>query len=163
MITLPGYLPQCSLRTDWTLSPINPNRRTEMDDGETAVSRRFSRIGGTMGMGWELDGAQFAVAQDFWARDLNGGASWFLAPVFLGLEPVIAQCRFSSDPPWTASSPKNGVIKMTFELDIRELTVLSPAQRMALNIWLDAREDIDGVTAALKRISTALEDLPQWP
>lgn len=81
LITLPAYLPQYSLRNGWSRVPVSPHKRTEMDDGEIAVARRFARTRGLEQMTWELDQYQFDIATHFWEVDLNAGGDWFLAPL----------------------------------------------------------------------------------
>ncbi len=163
LITLPPYLPQCSLRADWSMTPVSPNKRTEMDDGETAVQQRFARTQSRVQMGWELDAHQFDIAVHFWQVDLRAGRSWFLCPASTGRGTILTQSRFAADPPWTVTSPHNGIFKLAFELELREMPILTTEERMAFNIYVEERGEIEGITASLQEVITALEGLPQWP
>lgn len=160
--TLPPQIPACALREDWSMRPVNPLRRTEMDDGNISVERRMSRLSGIQTLSWEMRGPQFDLLVAFWAEDLNGGESWFHAPVVEGIRTVPRLMRFSSDPPWQGTSPANGWFRFTFEAELRDVPLLSLSERMTLEAWL---ADPDGITAfndALEPIVAVFEELPTW-
>ena len=167
MITLPPSLPQCSLRSGWSLSPVDPNRRTELDDGDIAVERSLSRTRTIVGMLWELSPPQKEVALDFWQRDLHAGQAWFMAPVSVGTCVRILSCQFhvggNQEPPFVVTSPQNGVFHMQFQLATRELPVLTPNQRMAFDLYIEQRSEIEGLTSKLQEVIDAVEALGTWP
>ena len=160
--TIPSQIPACALREDWSMRPVNPLRRTEMDDGHIAVERRMSRLSGIQTLSWEMQGPQFDLLVAFWAEDLNGGESWFHAPVVEGTRTVPRLMRFASDPPWQGTSPANGWFRFTFEAELRDVPVLALAERMALECWLAEPEVLWLFNAALEPIVAAFEDLPTW-
>lgn len=160
--SLPSQIPACALRDDWSMRPVNPLRRTEMDDGQIAVERRLSRLGGIQTLSWEMSGAQFDLLVAFWADDLNGGESWFRAPVVEGIRTVPRLMRFASDPPWQGISPANGWFRFSFEAELRDLPLLSMAERMALEAYLLDPSGLETFCDELEPIVTVLEELPTW-
>lgn len=168
MITLPASLPQCSLRSGWGMRPLDPNKRTDMDDGDVAVTRKFARTRTLHDMVWELSAVQKEIALDFWQRDLNAGASWFLCPVSVGTCTRLLQCQFHVDSggsgsPFSVSSPKTGIFHMNFQLATKDLPLLTQTQRLAFDTYVTERGEVEGITAELIAIKTAIEELGSWP
>ena len=128
-----------------------------------SVERRHHRVRTVISVKWRLTAAQFELLRDFWARDLNDGAAWFDGPVFEGLRTRVHACRFASDPPFTPSSPANGVLTVTAELELREMPRITQAERIAIDTHIACGGDLTDVNAALAELVTNLEELPQWP
>lgn len=159
---LPPQIPACALRDEWSVRPINPLRRTEMDDGQIAVERRLSRLGGIQTLAWEMGGREFDLLVAFWQQDLNGGEAWFRAPVVEGSRTVARLMRFASDPPWQGTSPANGWFRFSFEAELRELPALSQAERIALEVALADGSAPGDFADQLEPIVAAFEELPTW-
>jgi hypothetical protein len=151
-----------ALRQDWSMRPVNPLRRTEMDDGMIAVERRMSRLSGIQTLSWEMSGAQFDLLVAFWAEDLNGGESWFQAPVVEGTRTVPRLVRFAADPPWQGTSPAGGWFRFAFEAELRDIPLLSLSERMALEAYIADPAGIEAFCDALEPIVEVFEELPSW-
>lgn len=132
-IEWPAGMPGKLLRDGWGMTPQSPLKRTEMDDGSVAVTRRFHRVRTTFQVRWDMTPVQFEVFKDFWLRDLDGGRAWFDAPVFTGTAEETLTVRFARiDPPWEAVSPRPGLIEVRAELEIADLPALSDEDRATL-------------------------------
>lgn len=133
------------------MTPDDPARRTEMDDGAVAVRRRFHRLRTIIGLSWDLTPHQFALFKAFWALDLDAGTGWFEAPVFDGDCTAVRRLRFAASPPWRASQPVNGRLQVASEVELADLPVYTGNDRLSL--------EIDGVMAGgLAGIQSDLEE-----
>lgn len=159
---LPSVIPACALRPDWSVSPVDPLRREEMDDGYLTVTRRLSRLAGMQTLVWEMTGEAFDLLVAFWADDLDAGAKYFYCPVVEGSRTCMRMVRMSGNPPWQGSSPANGVYRFAFEAELREIPLLTFGERAATEAWLLAGQDVSGIIDGLTPIVTALEALPTW-
>lgn len=158
-VSLPGFI----LRSNWNAHPSDPNRRTEMDDGSMAVVRKLNRIRGFQSVTWTLSAAQYDVAVDFWARDLDAGSKWFMVPFVEGMRNRLQVCRFmGGEQPWRASSPANGVFHLSFELEARALPQLTLTERMAVDLYLELAGDTDDIVARMAAINVDLAGLSPW-
>lgn len=161
--SLPAVIPACALRGEWMLAPVDPARRTEMDDGYVAVERRLSRLSGTQRLVWEMTGPALDLLIAFWADDLNGGTAWFTAPVIEGSRTELRLIRMTGgQPPWQATSVAGGVFRFAFDAEIRDLPLLSAAERMAVEQWLARDRDVTQLIADLTVITDRIEDLASW-
>lgn len=161
--TLPLGLPACALREGWQVVADDALRRTDMDDGQVAVTRRFHRLRTVHSLSWELNGYQLDLALQFWADDLSAGAAWFHCPIVEGSRTRTQLVRFASSPPFTVTSPAPGVFRVAFEAELRDLPRLTSTERMALEVWASTPEDVADLTARLKALADTLEAIPQWP
>ncbi len=160
---LPPALPGLALRDDWTLTPDDPHRRTEMDDGAVAVTRKNALLRAVYAVSWDLSALEYDAAVAFWADELNAGQSWFIAPVVMGRGNTPQRVRFASTPPWTATSPANGRFQLTFELEVKDLPRLTSAQRIAIYEYLDPGIDVAEVTGRIAALNAILDGMATWP
>lgn len=129
----PCAVPCCILREQWALEPRDPNRRTEMDDGQIDVRRRLSRIPMEIGGAWDLAAEQVSVFRAWWTSDLDAGSAWFTGLVFDGHCTTEQRLRFvGGSPPWRISSPQNGRFILTARLEVLDLPVLDTDVREAV-------------------------------
>jgi hypothetical protein len=161
---LPRVVPACALRDDWSLSPVDPLRRTELDDGNFAVERRLHRLPGRQTLSWRMTGPQFDVLVAFWKRDLDGGVAWFQCPIVEGSRTELRLVRFSASPPWTGTSPANGIFRFSFEAELREIPHLNDDELMATIVSIDAATpaELDGLIQQLTTVVDDLEGLILW-
>jgi hypothetical protein len=158
-VKLPESLALVPLRSDWSESPVDPHRRTPMDDGEIAVTRKLTRIPSVQSVTWELSRAQMQLWRDFWAKDLDGGANWFEAIVVDGYRNSRRACRPSGETPWTAVSPAGGIYMVTLQLELREIASMSSAERIAFDAFVSCNSDVVSITARLAAINIALSEV----
>lgn len=158
----PAFLPLKVLRDSWSMVPDSPLRRTEMDDGAIAVERRFARVRTVVSVGWDFDGAGFELFRHWWLHDLDAGARWFQAPVFEGLGETTRSARFASNPPWQATSPVNGVLTVTFQLELLDLPVITAQERTVLEIARTDPQEVPAIAALMTEIVAKLGGTPQW-
>lgn len=159
----PSALPARVLRDGFGLQPQSPNRRTEMDDGAVAVTRRYARIRTVLSVRWEMSARQFEVFKDFWRKDLNGGAAWFDAPVFLGYVTVTRRVRFASDPPWQVTSPAAGIYFVNAELELADLPALTDSERTGFETDLVLFGGAEAVAIALADANARLGQINRIP
>lgn len=158
--TLPAGVPGLALRDAWSVQPDDPLRRTQMDDGQVAVERRFHRLRAIYGVAWELTAAQYDLVQVWWADILDAGQSWFLAPVVEGLRTELRQVRFVA--PFGVTSPACGIFVLQGEVELADLPRLSAAQRMALELWLDRAGDVQSIIDRLSAINAILDQMEPY-
>lgn len=160
----PNALPARVLREGWSVRPVSPLRRTEMDDGAIAVTRRFARVRTVLPVRWEMTADQFEVFKDFWLRDLGAGQAWFDAPVFLGFAAVVKRVRFASaDPVWTAESPAPGIVFVAAELEMSDMPALTDAERAAFEANLILFGGADAVAAEIAAANARLVQIDGVP
>ncbi|WP_425092011.1 hypothetical protein [Tropicimonas sp. S265A] len=160
--TLPAAIPALALRENWSSQPIDPLVRTDLDDGGTALERKFSRVPVLYSLAWRLDGGQYDLFMDFWLRDLDAGRHWFLCPIVEGLRERMQVVRIFGEPP-RAGSPANGIFEVSFQAELRELEGLNFAERIALDAWIVSDRDVTDLIADLTPVVAALEAMPRWP
>lgn len=158
--TLPPGVPGLALRDGWGVSPIDPLRRTDMDDGAVALERRFHLVRTLYAIAWELNAAQFDLVQVWWADVLDGGTKWFLAPVVEGLRSEARQVRFTKPPAIT--SPACGIYLLTGEVETADLPRMTPAERMATEVWLTRAGDVQSIIDQLTAINAVLDGMEPW-
>ena len=144
---LPVGFPACALRDDWQEQPIDPHRRTEMDDGAQAIERKLHRLRTIYTITWELSGLQYDQAKAFWADTLDAGKAWVYAPVVEGHQTALQLCQFVSNPPWTGVSPAPGIFQLSFELAVRDLPRLSATEAAAVEVYMAYRDEYDSIVA----------------
>lgn len=159
--SLPPVIKACTLREPWSLAPVDPLRRTPMDDGATAVERKFSRLPGIYSIVFEVDGAQYDVLVDFWRRELDAGANWFYCPIVEGMRERVQVVRMF-DGPFQATSPAQGVFRYTWQAEVKDIPALTQGERIAVDTWLLSDRDIDDVTAALAPVEGKLAQVLAW-
>lgn len=158
---LPSGIKACALREQWSMQPIDPLRRTDLDDGGVAVERKFHRLPALYTIRFELNGFQYDLMVDFWARDLNAGASWFLCPIAEGSRERLQVVRMHGEP-FRATAPANGVFAYEWTCEVRDLPRMSDAERIALNIWLEQEDQVADLLIELPPLIAKLEAVPEW-
>lgn len=130
-------LPANVLTEGWGVRPEAPLRRTEMDDGGVAVTRRLHRTRTVLPVRWEMTDTQWRVFLDFWLVDLAGGQAWFDCPLTLGRSIQTLRVRFvQTSPPFQVTTPAPGYKDVATELEINDLPALAPATRAAFEAQL---------------------------
>lgn len=160
--TLPSVIPAGALRQPWGVTPIDPLRRTQLDDGAVALERKFSRLPGLYTIVFELSGPEFDIMMNFWQCDLNAGQSWFLCPIAEGMRERVQLVRMGPSP-WQGGSPANGVYHFSWQAEVRELPTLTQAERIAVDAWLQCERDVDELIIELNTLFPDIEEVPYWP
>lgn len=158
-IQLPESLRVVPLRVGWQETPVDPHRRTQMDDGQVAVTRKLTRIPVLQSVTWELSAVQLELWRDFWINDLDAGSNWFYALVVDGVRNTLRACRLGGDTPYTAVSNFSGFYEISLQLEIREVASLSASERMVFDAYVLLKGDVDGVASTLASINDRLRSV----
>lgn len=159
--SLPDVIKACTLREPWSLSPVDPLSRTPMDDGATAVERKFSRLPGIYSIVFEIDGAQYDILVDFWRRELDAGANWFYCPITEGMRERVQLVRMFEGP-FRAASPFPGIFSYSWQAEVRDIPALTQGERIAVDSWLQSGREIDDLIAALSPLPGKMAQVIAW-
>lgn len=154
MTALPSALPGLVLRDPWSMVPSDVLRRTEMDDGQIAVSRKLDQIRTVYSIAWELDAVQYDLFVAWYADGLDAGRLWFGAPVVEGTRTRSAKMRWTKPP--AATSLACGTFVIAGDVEIADLPRVDPARRMALTVWYARSGDVQSVIDSMQTILDAL-------
>lgn len=96
MATWPSALPAPTMAA-YTLAPVDPVIRTDMEFGAPRARRRTAARQDTISVAWSLSDVEMSYFRDFVDLDIDGGAAWFnitLLDGYGGLNAV--EARFKS-------------------------------------------------------------------
>jgi len=85
MASYPTTLPLPS--TDYSLEPVDPVARTDMESGPSRSRRRTKARNDHVSVSWNMSDAQLKIFRDWFDDDttgINGGASWFTVDLLIG-------------------------------------------------------------------------------
>ena len=119
MATWHASLPQRSQHPGYSLDPVDPVARTEMEFGAARARRRTFARNDMVAVSWKMTDAQMAIFRT-WFEDsaqAAGGSAWFYVPLAIGTTDVVSvEARFKGGYKASLEGPLAWVVSANLEV-----------------------------------------------
>lgn len=125
MATWPSTLPKPT-RDGYTLEPVDPNLRTDMEAGPSRFRRRFTATPTDNKVRFRFTRLQFEIFEAWWTHEISDGALWFTMPIYNGKGEGTTEAHFVGT--WKADFAGPNSVSVTAALEWRTRPIMTAAE-----------------------------------
>lgn len=161
-VDYPATLPAPN-QTKYSLQPVDPVIRTQMDSGSPRNRRRFTTYPTRIPVEWLFTEAQMAVFESWFDNTVNSGESWFNVNLINGLSVSAYEARFftAQHYPWKADMQPGNSYVVSGILEVRSRPVMDATYLEAATAY-DPNDITYGSPVLHTFVNTTLPSANYW-
>ncbi len=160
-ISYPSTLPRPN-QPKYSLQPIDPVVRTNMDTGSPRNRRRFTAYPTQIQVEWLFSEAEMATFEAWFDWIINSGESWFNIDLINGLNVTTYEARFvgQGKNPWKGDMQPGNAYLVSTILEVRSRPIIDATYLEVVTAY--APDDVTYASPVLHSFLNTLSSINYW-